>query len=145
MQKEAEIFAEEDRKRKILVDLKNQADNLLFSYESSLKDNSEFIGEQMKVLANEKVIQLQAVMANPKISLTEFQQCLDDFQQTLFAIGADVYNRANDPENSTEVEAVSNNLLVSELEQPLNDTAVSQLNFDFDEESTVQADYEAID
>ncbi len=145
MQKEAEVFAEEDRKRKELVDLKNQADNLLFSYESSLKDNSEFIGEQMKVLANEKVIQLKAVMANPKISLTEFQQCLDDFQQTLFAIGADVYNRANGQENSAEVEEVSDNLLVSELEQPLNDTAVSQLNFDFDEESTVQADYEAID
>ncbi|TVP63725.1 MAG: molecular chaperone DnaK [Nodularia sp. (in: Bacteria)] len=145
MQQEAEVFAEEDKKRKELVDLKNQADNLLFSYESTLKDNSDFIGEQMKALANEKVIQLQAVMANPSISLTEFQQCLDDFQQTLFAIGADVYNRANDQEGSEELEEVSETLLSSELEQPINETPIPQFNFDFDEESTAQADYEAID
>ncbi|GAX35568.1 molecular chaperone DnaK [Nodularia sp. NIES-3585] len=145
MQQEAEVFAEEDKKRKELVDLKNQADNLLFSYESTLKDNGEFIGEQMKTLANEKVIQLQAVMANSNISLTEFQQCLEDFQQTLFAIGADVYNRANDQEDSEDVEEVSENPLSSELEEPINEAPIPQLNFDFDEEITAQADYEAID
>ncbi|MDB9371795.1 molecular chaperone DnaK [Nodularia sphaerocarpa] len=145
MQQEAEVFAEEDKKRKELVELKNQADNLLFSYESSLRDNADFIGEQMKALANEKVIQLQAVMANPSISFTEFQQCLDDFQQTLFAIGADVYNRANDQEDSEEVEKVSDNLLTSELEPQMNGTLIPQFNFDFDDESTAQADYEAID
>ncbi len=145
MQQEAEVFAEEDKKRKKLVDLKNQADNLLFSYESTLKDNGDFIGEQMKALANEKVLQLQAVMANPSTSLTEFQQCLDDFQQTLFAIGADVYNRANDQEGGEELEEVSETLLTSELEQPINETPIPQFNFDFDDEITAQADYEAID
>ncbi|MDP5339667.1 MAG: molecular chaperone DnaK [Nodularia sp. (in: cyanobacteria)] len=145
MQQEAEVFAEEDKKRKKLVDLKNQADNLLFSYESTLKDNGDFIGEQMKALANEKVLQLQAVMANPSTSLTEFQQSLDDFQQTLFAIGADVYNRANDQEGGEELEEVSETLLTSELEQPMNETPIPQFNFDFDDEITAQADYEAID
>lgn len=145
MQQEAEVFAEEDKKRKELVDLKNQADNLLFSYESSLRDNGEFIGEQMKALAKEKVIQLQAAMANPSISLTEYQLCLDDFQQTLFAIGADVYNRANDQENIDEVEKVSDSLLTSELELPGNETPIPEFNFDFEDESTAQADYEAID
>ncbi|HYW20013.1 MAG TPA: molecular chaperone DnaK [Nodularia sp. (in: cyanobacteria)] len=145
MQQEAEVFAEEDKKRKELADLKNQADNLLFSYETSLRDNGDFIGEQMKALAKEKVIQLQAVMANPSISLTEYQQCLDDFQQTLFAIGADVYNRANDQEDGDEVEKVSDSILTSELEQPMNGTLIAQFNFDFEDESTAQADYEAID
>jgi len=145
MQQEAEVFAEEDKKRKELAELKNQADNLLFSYETSLRDNSDFIGEQMKALAKEKVIQLQAVMSNPSISLTEYQQCLDDFQQTLFAIGADVYNRANDPEDGDEVEKVSDGILTSELEQPMNGTLIAQFNFDFEDESTAQADYEAID
>ncbi|MBE9197913.1 MULTISPECIES: molecular chaperone DnaK [unclassified Nodularia (in: cyanobacteria)] len=145
MQQEAEVFAEEDKKRKELADLKNQADNLLFSYESSLRDNADFIGEQIKALAKEKVIQLQAAMANPSISLTEYQLCLDDFQQTLFAIGADVYNRANDQENIDEVGKVSDSLLTSELELPNNETPIPEFNFDFEDESTAQADYEAID
>ncbi|MHC5825524.1 MAG: Hsp70 family protein, partial [Nostoc sp.] len=55
MRQEAELFAEEDRRRKELVEFKNQANNLLFSYESTIKDNGNFIGEQMKTLASEKV------------------------------------------------------------------------------------------
>jgi molecular chaperone DnaK len=145
MQREAELFADEDKKRKQLVDLKNQADNLMFSYESSLRDNADFIGEQMKALAQEKLIQLKAIMANPQISVTEFQNCIDDFQQTLFAIGADVYNRANDPADSTRMPEVATNVLTSELEEPVNETLTPQFNFDFEDENTVQADYEAID
>lgn len=146
MQREAEKFAEEDKKRKELVNLKNQADNLLFSYESSLKENSEFIGEQMKTLAEEKVIQLKAVMANPRISLTEFQQCLDDFQQTVFAIGADVYSRASDSTGHDPAQEISEDVLRSEeLEEPDDETLKPEFNFDFDDESTVPADYEAID
>ncbi|ALF55561.1 molecular chaperone DnaK [Nostoc piscinale CENA21] len=144
MRQEAEVFAEEDKKRKEFVELKNQADNLLVSYESTLKDNGNLIGEQMKTLAHEKFVQLQAVMSNPSISLQEFQNCLDDFQQTLFAIGADVYNRANNP-NTDEGEAVSEPLLASPLENHASGTVIPQFNFDFDEEMTAQADYEAID
>ncbi|OCQ91281.1 molecular chaperone DnaK [Nostoc sp. MBR 210] len=144
MRQEAEVFAEEDKKRKEFVELKNQADNLLVSYESTLKDNGNLIGEQMKTLAHEKFVQLQAVMSNPSISLQEFQNCLDDFQQTLFAIGADVYNRANNP-NTEEGEAGSEPLLASGLENSASGTVIPQFNFDFDEEMTAQADYEAID
>ncbi|QLE58514.1 molecular chaperone DnaK [Nostoc sp. TCL26-01] len=145
MRQEAEVFAEEDKKRKELVELKNQADNLLFSYESTLKDNGELIGEQMKVLANEKMLTLQGVMTNPGISLKEFQQCLDDFQQTLFAIGANVYQRAATP-NNDEGEVISeSSSLHLETENHVNGTLIPQFNFDFDEDSTAQADYEAID
>jgi molecular chaperone DnaK len=145
MRQEAEVFAEEDKKRKEFVELKNQADNLLISYESTLKDNGHFVGDQMKTLAHEKLVQLQAVMTNPAISLQEFQNCLDDFQQTLFAIGADVYTRAQSPSSDDAAEEVANGLLTSELGNSGNGTVIPQFNFDFDEEMTAQADYEAID
>ncbi|MEH1766367.1 molecular chaperone DnaK [Nostoc sp.] len=143
MRQEAELFAEEDRRRKELVELKNQADNLLFSYESTIKDNSNFIGDQMKTLASEKVSQLQAAMIDSSISTVEFKQRLEDFQQTLFAIGADVYNRANN--QNDEIEKDSASLFTPEVDSPMNGTLIPQFNFDFDEESTAQADYEAID
>ncbi len=38
MKKEAELHAEEDKKRKELIDLKNQAENLIFTVEKTLKD-----------------------------------------------------------------------------------------------------------
>ncbi|MBD2504109.1 molecular chaperone DnaK [Anabaena azotica] len=147
MRQEAEVYAEEDKKRRELVELKNQADNLLIIYESTLKDNGEFIGEQMKVLASEKATLVQSLMTNPAISLKEFQQCLDDFQQTLFSIGADVYNRASS-QNDDVTEAIADIghiSLASDTPPAPSGTLIPQFNFDFDDESTAQADYEAID
>ncbi|MBD2357793.1 molecular chaperone DnaK [Tolypothrix sp. FACHB-123] len=143
MRQAAEVFAEDDKRRKELVELKNQAENLFFSYESTLKDNSDLIPEEMKNLANEKVKQLQAAMTNSHISLQEFQQNLEDFQKTLFAIGANVYNRASS--QIGEESAVPEEQLVSQPEQPIGGTLIPQFNFDFDDENTAQADYEAID
>lgn len=143
MRQEAEAFADDDRRRKELVELKNQADNLLFSYTSTIKDNGAFISSENKALADEKVAQLQVAMNDLNISTVDFRQLLEDFQQTLFTIGADVYSRANNtPEEAEEPleESVS-----SEQDAPANGTLIPQFNFDFDEESTAQADYEAID
>lgn len=143
MRQAAEVFAEEDKRRKELVDLKNQADNLFLSYEATLKDNSDLIAEEMKTLANEKVKILQAAMTNSNISLQEFQQNLDEFQKTLFAIGANVYNRGNS--QTDEESEVSEEQFTSQSEPAMGGTLIPQFNFDFDEESTAQADYEAID
>ncbi|MEA5617414.1 molecular chaperone DnaK, partial [Cronbergia sp. UHCC 0137] len=46
MRQEAEIFAEEDQKYKELVELKNQADSLLLTYTSTLKDHGSLINEK---------------------------------------------------------------------------------------------------
>jgi molecular chaperone DnaK len=143
MRQAAEVFAEEDKRRKELVELKNQAENLFLSYEGTLKDNGDLIAEEMKTLANEKAKQLQAVMANSNISIPEFQQNLDEFQKTLFAIGANVYNRANSQIDGES--EVSEDMLASPSELPIDGTLIPQFNFDFDEENTAQADYEAID
>ncbi len=46
--KEAEAHAEEDKKRKELVQTKNEADNLVFALEKMLKDNGDKIAEEDK-------------------------------------------------------------------------------------------------
>lgn len=142
MRQEAEIFAEIDSKRIQLVELKNQADTLLSSYESTLKHNGNLIADSMKTLANEKATKLQAAITQDGISPEELKQCLDDFQQTLFAIGADVYNRPIMP--SDEV-VQSSDIPFTRNVEPGTQTLAPQFNFDFQDEGTLQVDYEAID
>jgi molecular chaperone DnaK len=142
MRQQAEMFAEQDRRRIQLVELKNQTDNLLYSYESTLKNNGNLISDQMRALAHEKMTQLQAAMTDETISIAEFKQRLDDFQQSLFAIGSQVYNRVNRHDEMTES---SDTLLTSEPAAPVNGTLTPQFNFDFDDENTTQVDYEVID
>ncbi|MDJ0677436.1 MAG: molecular chaperone DnaK [Calothrix sp. MO_167.B42] len=150
MRQEAEIHAEEDQLRLKRIEIKNQAHNLLYSYENTLKENSNAIAEDMKALAEEKVANLQAAMANPNISVEELQQHLEQFQQTLFAVGANVYNRAQNPNDNNDsieyVEVDDEDNAVTLAKEEANDESIpSQLTFDFDEDNTLQADYEAID
>ncbi|MBW4634186.1 MAG: molecular chaperone DnaK [Iphinoe sp. HA4291-MV1] len=146
MRQQAEIFAEEDKRRMQLVELKNQADNMLYSYESTLENNGNIINNQMKALANEKGTQLRAAMIDEAISVAEFKQYLDDFQQTLFAIGSQVYNRVNS-QTDTIAEASDSPLTSTptELVPPPDGTLTPQFDFDFEDESTMQVGYEAID
>ena len=142
MRQEALVFADEDSQRREFVELKNQAANLMYSYASTLKDNSSFIADSMKALANEKVLQLKATMAKGPIFVAEFKQHLDDFQQTLFAIGTDVYNRASSHDEVVDTSRQSDVMRGTLTPQS---SPQEQFNFDFENDSTVKADYEAIE
>jgi molecular chaperone DnaK len=102
MRKQAELFSGEDQRRKELVKLKNQANNLLFTYASTLRDNANLLSEQLIASANQKVEQLQRAMNNPNMSPTQFKTLLDDFQQTIFAIGTNVYNQVDNEDLKSE-------------------------------------------
>ncbi|MFB2880482.1 molecular chaperone DnaK [Floridanema aerugineum] len=144
MRQEAEMFAEDDRKRKQLIEMKNQADSLFYSYESTMKDNSQFISDEMQVYAKERAAELRGAIADPYISLEEMKQLVDSFQQLLFDIGAAVYQQAN--QSQTEfVDSYS-----ASAAEPVDEavTVASEdedFDFNFEDENTVSADYEAVD
>lgn len=147
MRQEAEKFAEEDRRRIQLVEFKNQADSLFYSYEGTLRDNSESIREDLKAQAEEKKKRLEAALVDPSIDIEDVKQQLEDFQQTLFAIGAAVYQQAapgvESEEEFIETEEVSSTPESSDpFVSPEQDEDDLILNFD---EETVTADYEAVD
>jgi molecular chaperone DnaK len=146
MKQEAEVFAEEDTRRKYRVELRNKADGLFASYESTMRDNGEFINDSLKDQANEKVDELKNAIANPKISIEDLTQKVDALQQILFAIGAAVYGGLNqDREDSGEPSSNG----ASKKPSPPN----SDFDFDndatmpanFENDATITADYEAVD
>ena len=143
MRKQAEVFSEEDQRRKELVELKNQANNLLFTYAATLRDYPNLLSEQLTVSANQEVEQLQMAIGNPNMSPAKFKTLLEDFQQTIFALGADVYKQAND--DNVKSEDLTEINVTEEYDHPVNATQVSQFNIDLDEENNSQADYETIE
>ncbi len=92
MRQESELFAEDDAKRKEMVELKNKADNLFYTYETTLRDNSELIGDSLKTEAAEKLAALKAAMNSPATSVADMSGRIESLQQVLFAIGAAVYS-----------------------------------------------------
>ena len=145
MRLEAETFAEDDRRRVQVVELKNQLDSLFYSYESTLNDNGDLVSEDLKTQVNQKGIQARTALANPSISVEEIKQQIEEFQQALFAIGAAVYQKANNGrESMEEYESVEGGI------PPFQNTPDGATNeeedfINFDDDNTVTADYEAVD
>ena len=157
MRHEAEVYAEDDKRRRELIDLRNQAENLLNSYKSTLKNNGGSIGESIKILAKEKLSHLQAAIANEEISVADFKESLEAFQQSLFAIGAEVYNNASvqaDGAIPSSVEESENPftqgnsaVAAADLQTTSTTSGASEplFDFNFEGESSTQVDYETID
>jgi molecular chaperone DnaK len=61
MQKDAELHAEEDKKKQEAVEAKNISDQLIYTAEKSLKDNADKITEEIKKGVEEKVEELKKV------------------------------------------------------------------------------------
>ncbi|PZV15872.1 MAG: molecular chaperone DnaK [Leptolyngbya sp.] len=144
MRQEAEVYADDDSARKKLVDLKNQADTLFYSYETTLRDNSEWITEDLKVQGEQRVEELKAAIATPNITVDEMQQRLDALQQTLLAVGASVYARTS--AFSTD-EFAHTGTQDATVEYDLNShtAPIHDDEFSLEEDATVTADYEAVD
>jgi molecular chaperone DnaK len=62
MVKDAEAHAAEDRKRRELIDLRNQADGLIHTTERTLKENGDKVGASDKAAAEKAVAELRAVL-----------------------------------------------------------------------------------
>ena len=61
--KEAEAHKEEDKKRRELVDTKNQADSFVFTLEKTLKDNGDKISDTEKESLQKEIEEAKAVFA----------------------------------------------------------------------------------
>ncbi len=148
MRQEADVFAEEDIRRRRLVELKNQADSLFYSYETTLRDSGELISEDLKLQASNQAAQLKATLADPSAKVEEVRQMLDSFQQTLLAIGAAVYQRAGMEDrvapDDGQTAYVDRNI-GSHPQDGLGFGSVADTGSGAEDDATITADYEAVD
>ena len=61
---EAEEFAEEDKRRKARVDLRNQADSIVYQTRKMMEDSGEKLSDDDKAPVNEKLNELEELIMN---------------------------------------------------------------------------------
>ncbi|MBE9114599.1 molecular chaperone DnaK [Lusitaniella coriacea LEGE 07157] len=151
MRLEAEKYAEQDRRRIEIVELKNQADSIGYTYESTLKDNGDLIREDLKIAADERKADLDVALEDTSISLDEVKAKLEDFKQAVLSVGSDLYNRANQGV-SEDFEAVEEQIFVEpdsdspDVAAPEEEQEEFSFTFDDEEDQTVAVeDYEPVD
>ena len=98
MKREAEAHAVEDRQQKELIDLRNQADTLIYSVEKTLRDAGDKVSADIKKGVQEKVDAVKKVKdANDEQAI---KKALDELSQEIQKIGAQLYQQ----EKATEKE-----------------------------------------
>ncbi len=90
--KEAEQFAEEDKKRKEEVDLRNGADQMVFECEKLLADNGDKFDEADKTEINAKVDALKEALKGTDIEAIKAKQ--EDLQKKFYEISEKLYKAA---------------------------------------------------
>ncbi len=94
MKKEAEMHADEDKKKKEGVETRVKADGLVMQTERTLKDLGDKIDEETKAPVNEKLEELKKLLEDENADLDEIQAKSDALSEELQNIGAKMYEQA---------------------------------------------------
>lgn len=167
MRREAEKFADQDRRRMQMMELRNQADSLFYTYATTLKENSDFIRAELKVSSQKKKEQLEAALRNSAITIDKLQTLVEEFRQLILTIGTEVYQQGSDGTMKAfeTLDATLSEQLLTQINKKTQAAArhsavetipsyeeTAQVystseseNFDFDADETISSDYEAVD
>ena len=100
MKKDAEVHAEEDKKKKETIETKNNAEGLINSCEKTLKESGEKIGEEVKKDIEQKIEDLKKVKEGDNIE--EIKSKTDELSQVIQKAGADLYKQAQEQAPAAE-------------------------------------------
>ncbi|OWK27074.1 MAG: molecular chaperone DnaK [Parcubacteria group bacterium GW2011_GWA2_38_13b] len=100
MRRDAEMHAEEDKKKKETIEIKNIADTLIYTAEKALRDAGDKVAPEIKKGIEEKIEALKKAKSSDNIE--DIKKTTQDLSQTIQKIGADLYKASSDnkePEN----------------------------------------------
>ena len=88
MKREAEQFAEQDKRVKEEVELKNRADQVVFSGRKTLTENADKISPQVRQEAEEKLTELENLVRDNKT--TEIEAKIDEVNAAFTKVTEDL-------------------------------------------------------
>jgi molecular chaperone DnaK len=102
MVNEAEEHAEEDRKRREVVQLRNDAESIIFQAEKTLSEYGDRIPAEIKAEVDQKVAAVKDVLENDRENIDRLQPAYDELVAALSKVGASMYEAAGDQEAPSE-------------------------------------------
>ena len=129
MRLEAEKYAEFDRGRLQMIDIRHQSDSLFYSYEVTLRENSELVAPDIRQLADQKRQQLEIALRDPSISPEKLKTILEEFRQIVLEIGTRIYTGKQEetqPLNGTGFQSID---VTEKLTRPTRTQATSSNTF----------------
>jgi len=100
MRKDAEAHADEDKRRKELIEVRNNADNLVYSAEKVLRDLGEKVPAEVRRDVEDKVAKVREVMNGNDVDT--IKRLTEELNQAVQQVGAAAYQGQPAPEAGPE-------------------------------------------
>ncbi len=94
MKKDAEVNAEADKKKREVIDARNQADSLIFNLEKQMREHDAKIPDATKKKVNEKMNDLREVLKKESATADELKKATETLATDAQEIGKIVYEEA---------------------------------------------------
>ena len=104
---DAEAHADEDEKKKKLIELKNNSDSLIYQADKLISENKDKLADDLVEKINTQKESLKTAIASDDVEKIESE--MNSFQTVLQEIGQSMYSQAQPGENPTENNETENN------------------------------------
>ncbi|GBD20159.1 Chaperone protein DnaK [bacterium HR28] len=101
MIREAEAHAEEDRRKREAIELRNQAEALLYQAEKTLREFSDRIPSDLKLDLENKMQVVREIIERDPMNTARLRPAYDELARTLSQVGARMYEQAGATTSST--------------------------------------------
>ena len=122
MVKDAELHAGEDKKKRELIEAKNQADSLVYSTEKSLKDNADKVDDETKTAIESALEELKKVMEGDDVeainkAVEALSQASHKLAEAMYAEAQAEAGAAGEEGGATEEPAADEDVVDAEFEE----------------------------
>ena len=131
MVKSAQVYEEQDRKRKELITIKNQLDTSIYQAEKMIKENSDKLSKEAKELTEKELQSAKEYLqkADTEIEIDELNNLKEKVSKALQKIGSEIYQSSqNKKDENSEEENKDQTENEKETEKETTDT----INADYD-------------
>jgi len=102
MVREAEAHADDDRKRREGIELRNQAESMVYQAERTLKDYGDKVSSELKAELETKIAAVKDILENDRENIDRLKPAYEEMTSTLSRVGTSMYEQSESAEAAGE-------------------------------------------
>lgn len=114
MKKDAEVHAEEDKKKKELVDARNTAEAFIFNLEKQMREHDSKLSDELKKKVNTKMNDLKDLLKKEGATAEELTKAVEELGTEAQEIGKIVYESKKEEKGSKKDDVVEGDVVEDE-------------------------------
>ena len=122
MIKSAQVYEDQDRKRKEIVSIKNELDQMMYQFEKIIKENKDKISDKLQKESEKSLQEAKEFLKkeDSDITVDELRDLKDKVQEQFKKVGQEVYKQTNQAEEKKEASSTDEENKASEGNETIN-------------------------